>query len=243
MSEPSAMPMPPAEPPAASAAAPIHGYGPRERILLLGEQRLSEAECLALLLRTGVRGESAEQMAWRLLRHFGGLPMLAAAQVREVARLPGVGPVRAAALGAAFGLARRLTEHRHRPGVAVTSGGDVARVVREAVRGSGRESFFALLLDNRHRILGLRTISTGSLESTPVHPREVFSPAIREGAAAIVVAHNHPSGEPSPSADDRLVTERLRAAGELVGIEVLDHVVVGDDRYYSFAEESFFPIP
>jgi DNA repair protein RadC len=219
------------------------GYGPRERILQLGEQRLGDAECLALVLRTGARGENAEQMAQRLLRSFGGLLPLATAEVREVARQRGVGPVRAAALGAAFGLARRLVECRLRPGVSVRDGGDVARVVREAARGSRRESFFALLLDNRHRILGLRVISTGSLESAPVHPREVFSPAIREGAAAVVVAHNHPSGDPSPSAQDRLVTERLRQAGELVGIEVLDHVVVGLERYYSFAEESCFPIP
>lgn len=219
------------------------GYGPRERILQLGEPRLSDAECLALLLRTGARGESAEQMAQRLLRTFGGLLALGAAEVREVAALPGVGPVRAAALGAAFGLARRLAERRLRPGAPMRCGGDVALVVREAARGSRRESFFALLLDNRHRVLGLRVISTGSLESAPVHPREVFSPAIREGAAALVVAHNHPSGDPSPSAQDRLVTERLRQAGELVGIEVLDHVVVGSERYYSFAEESCFPIP
>ncbi len=218
-------------------------YGPRERILHLGERRLGDAECLALILRTGQRGEDAQQMAHRLLRQFGGLAGLGAAEVREVASLPGVGLTRAAAVLAAFGLARRLGECRLRPGVTLRSGGDVARVVLEAARGSRRENFFALLLDNRHRILGLRVVSTGSLDSAPVHPREVFSPAIREGAAAVVVAHNHPSGDPSPSAEDRAVTERLRCAGELVGIEVLDHVVVGSDRFYSFAEEVCRPIP
>lgn len=223
--------------------APPARYGPRERILQLGEPRLSDAECLALVLRTGPPGEGAEQLAQRLLRRFGGLDGIAVAQVREVAAMPGMGPVRAASLGAAFGLARRLAEARHRPGSLVRSGGDVAAVVRESVRGARKESFFALLLDNRHRVLSLRVVSTGSLESAPVHPREVFSPAIREGAAAIVVAHNHPSGDPSPSAEDRLVTERLREAGELVGIRVLDHVVVGADRFYSFAEEAVFPIP
>ncbi|MEY4673166.1 MAG: hypothetical protein RL148_950 [Planctomycetota bacterium] len=218
-------------------------YGPRERILQLGEPRLSDAECLALVLRTGPPGEGAEQLAQRLLRQFCGVEGIAMAQVREVAAVRGVGPVRAAALGAAFGLARRLAEARHRPGSLVRSGGDVAAVVRESVRGSRKESFFALLLDNRHRVLSLRVVSTGSLESAPVHPREVFSPAIREGAAALVVAHNHPSGDPMPSAEDRRVTERLRQAGELVGIAVLDHVVVGADRFYSFAEEAAFPIP
>lgn len=218
-------------------------YGPRERILHLGECRLSDAECLALILRTGRRGESAEQMSQRLLRQFGGLADLSSARVREVAAVAGVGPVRAAALGAAFGLSRRLMEMRYRPGVAVRSGGDVARVVLESARGSGQESFFVLLLDGRHRILGLRVVSTGSLDSAPVHPREVFAAAIREGAAAMVVAHNHPSGDPTPSVQDRLVTERLKQVGELVGIEVLDHVVVGRDRFYSFADESFHPVP
>ena len=218
-------------------------HGPRERMLQLGEHRLSDAECVALLLRTGVRGEAAEQVAQRLLRRFGGLPGLAGASIREVASEPGVGPVRASSLGAAFGLARRLAEAALRPGTAVRSGGDVARIVRDSARGSRRESFFAVLLDVRHRVLGVQVVSTGGLDGAPVHPREVYSPAIRDGASAVVVAHNHPSGDPTPSAEDRLVTERLREAGTLVGIQLLDHLVVGVDRYYSFAEEAFFPVP
>jgi DNA repair protein RadC len=140
-------------------------------------------------------------------------------------------------------MARRLAEARLRPGAAMRQAGDVARLVRETVRGSRRESFFALLLDARHRVLGLQMVSTGSVAAAPVHPREVFSPAIRAGAAALVVAHNHPSGDPSPSAEDRMVTDRLRQTGDLVGIEVLDHVVVGDDRFFSFAEGAMAPIP
>ncbi len=217
-------------------------YGPRERIVQLGEMRLSDAECLALLLRTGQRGETAEQMAHRLLRRFGGLANLAEAPVREIGGEKGVGAVRAAALGAAFGVARRLAEVRIRPGASVRSGRDVATVVRESVRGARRETFFALLLDARRRILSLRVVSQGSADSALVHPREVFSPAVREGACAIVVAHNHPSGDPTPSAEDRDVTERLRRAGALLGIALLDHVVVGSDRCFSFAEEQFLPI-
>lgn len=217
-------------------------YGPRERILQVGEQRMSDVECIALVLRTGRARESAEEMAYRLLSAYGGLPALAAASVREVAQQPGVGPVRAAALGAAFGLARRLVESRYQPGVAVRSGADVARVVRESARGSGRESFFVLLLDARHRVMGFRVISTGSLQNAPVHPREVFVAAIREGAAALVVAHNHPSGDPTPSTEDRQVTQRLREVSELVGIEMLDHVVVGAKSFYSFTDECSHPI-
>jgi DNA repair protein RadC len=216
--------------------------GPRERIHQLGEARLSDAECLALILRTGRRGEPVEQLAQRLLRQFGGLPGLADASLRETAGQPGVGPVRAAAIGAAFGLARRLAEAAFRPGTFVRDGGDVARLVRASARGSRRESFFLVLLDARHRLLSVQLVSTGSIDSTPVHPREVFSPAVRDGAAAVVVAHNHPSGDPSPSAEDRRVTDRLRATGEVVGIDLLDHIVVGAERYYSFAEERFYAV-
>lgn len=214
-------------------------YGPRERIQHLGECRLSDAECLALVLRMGCRGESAEQLAQRLLQHFGGLDRVAEAELGEVMRVKGLGPVGAAALSAAFGLSRRLSEGRCRPGTPIRDAGDVARVVRETSRGTRRESFFTLLLDTRHRALGLRVISIGSLNSAPVHPREVFAPAVREGAAALILAHNHPSGDARPSPEDRRVTDRLREVGDLLGIEILDHVVVGGSRYYSFADSTF----
>ena len=218
-------------------------YGPRERLQYLGEHRLSDAECLALVVRGGRRGLSAEQLGQSLLQHCGGLARLADADLGEVLRVPGLGPVRAAAVCAAFGLARRLSEQRCGPGTLVREAGDVARVVRETVRGARRESFFALLLNARHRVLGLRQVSVGTLDSAPVHPREVFGPAVREGAAALIVAHNHPSGDPRPSAQDRRVTDRLRSAGALLGIELLDHLVVGSNRYYSFAAEGLRALP
>jgi DNA repair protein RadC len=186
---------------------------------------------------------SAEQVAQRLLRRFGGLPGLAAASVRETAGERGVGTVRGASLHAAFGLARRLAEAALRPGTPVHDGGDVARIVRDSTRGSRRENFLAVLLDRRHRLMSVQIVGVGSIDAVAVHPREVFSPALRDGAAAVVVAHNHPSGDPTPSAEDRLVTQRLREVGDLVGIGVLDHVVVGTERYYSFADEAFFAIP
>lgn len=224
-----------------AAADPSRGvsYGPRERLLHLGELRLSDAECLALILRTGQPGVTAEQLAQRLLARFGGLAGLAAATQRQLGAEHGVGPARAAAMLGAFGLARRLVEAGQSPGAAIRGGHDVARIVHESVRASKQESFFALLLDARHRVIGLRVVSRGSLQSAPVHPREVFGPAIRDGAAAMVVAHNHPSGDPTPSDDDRRITDRLRQVGQLIGIEVLDHVVVGDRRFYSFADERF----
>jgi DNA repair protein RadC len=220
-------------------AASRTGDGPRERLQQLGEARLSDAECLALLLRTGVRGESAECVAQRLLRRFVGLPGLAAADARELAGVRGVGPVRAASVRAAFGLARRLAEAALRPGALVRGGGDVARLVRDSVRGSAQESFFVVPLDRRNRVLSVRVVGTGGVDAVGAHPRDVFAPAIRDGAAAVVVAHNHPSGDPSPSPQDRAVTDRLSASGRLLGIELLDHVVVGDVRFYSFADEAF----
>lgn len=237
--------------PPRSIPEPLHGMGersspvmmvatgPRERVLQLGEPRLSDAECLALVLRTGVKGEPAEQMAQRLLRQFGGLAGLAVRSVRELAG-HGLGPVRAAAVIAAFGLARRLSEEGFRPGTLVRHGGDVAQVVRHTARGSRRENFFVVLLDVRSRVMALHQVSTGVVDSAPVHPREVFGPAVREAAVAVVIAHNHPSGDPSPSRQDHEVTDRLKSAGTLLGIDVLDHVVVGTDRYYSFADEAFF---
>ncbi len=218
-------------------------YGPRERIQHLGETRLSDAECLALVLRYGRRGENVEQMAQRLLRHFGLLSRLAVAEVGELETVEGIGPVRAASIAAAFGLARRLAETRCQPGTPVRSGGDVARVVLESARGSRREGFFVLLLDARHRVTSFRVISLGSLSSAPVHPREVFGVAVREGAAAIVLAHNHPSGDATPSEEDKRVTQRLKEVGELLGIRVLDHVVVGADRFFSFTDDRHYVIP
>ncbi|MEY2981916.1 MAG: RadC family protein [Planctomycetota bacterium] len=208
---------------------------PQARIVQLGEPRLSDAECLTLVLRArGVR--AAEAAARGLLTRFGGVVGVAGASVRELSNVPGLGVASAAAVAAAFGLARRLSEARCAPGKAIRSGADVARLVRDATRHAGREHFFSVLLDTRHRILGLRLISVGSLQTAPVHPREVFVSAIREGAAAVVVAHNHPSGDPTPSPEDRRVTERLRQVGQLCGIEVLDHVVVGHETYWSFAD-------
>lgn len=205
--------------------------------MLVGEARLSDAECVALVLRSGCTGRSAEHVALEVLQQFGGLAGLAGADLHELAAVRGVGIARASALLAAFGLSRRLVELRIAPGAPVRCGGDVARLVREATRGYGRESFWSLTLDVRHRVVAQRLVSLGGLGNAPVHPREVFAPAIKDRAAALVVAHNHPSGDPSPSGDDRLVTERLRQVGELVGIELLDHVVVGHERYFSFADE------
>ncbi len=160
----------------------------------------------------------------------------------RLARDAGANHAQAVRLVAALELPGRIVSLRTLRGAQVRSGGDVARTIREATRGQGRESFWSIDLDARHQVQALRMISLGSLASAPVHPREVFGPAVAGRAAAIVVAHNHPSGDPTPSGDDRAVTERLRQAGQLLGVELLDHVVVGADRYWSFADEREHPL-
>ena len=226
-----------------SLAPDSRSNGPRERLLVFGEPHLSDAECLAVLLRTGRAGLSAEQLAQHLLQRFGGLAQLAAADAGEIAGLKGVGPVRAASLKAAFGLARRLVQSHCLPGKRIRNSGDVARLVRESSRHDCREMFWAVHVDARHRVISVRVVSIGTMQNSLVHPREVYAPAIRESAAGLLLAHNHPSGDAEPSNEDREITQRLSAVGELVGIAVLDHVVVGADRFFSFADRRAYPIP
>jgi DNA repair protein RadC len=135
-----------------------------------------------------------------------------------------------------------VREHAERP-FALRHAGDVVGLLRAFLADDPRERFAVVYLDGRHRAIAVHDATTGTAGSCPVHPREVFGPAVALSATAIVVAHNHPSGDPTPSAEDRAVTERLRAAGELLGIELLDHVVIGDERYFSFAEEAMRPLP
>jgi DNA repair protein RadC len=209
----------------------------RERLALFGEEKLSDVECLAILVRTGTRDETAEQLSARLLQEFGGLAGLARAGCLELSRVRGLKMAKGAVLAAAFGLARRLCERTLFHGQRFSCAKDVARFFWGTLRGSQREQFHACYLDTKHRVLSSCLVSIGSLETSIVHPREVFQPAIRQGAAALVVGHNHPSGDPLPSPADREVTERLRQVGLLVGIDLLDHLVIGDRSFYSFADD------
>ena len=230
---PAASPRPASESPPGRDSGPDR---PRERLEQKGLAALADAELLALVLRTGDRHRDAWTLARSLLAHFDGLAGLASAPARALESLPGMGPAKAASLRAAIELGGRLHERPLRRGAPIRSPGDVQRHFRGTLRGLGRESFHVLLLDGRHRLISVEPVSVGTLTASLVHPREVFREAIRAAAAAIVLVHNHPSGDPSPSAEDRSVTERLRAAGVLLGIRVLDHVIVVDDDYFSCRE-------
>lgn len=221
---------------ARTAAGEAPADGPRERLLRLGAPALSDAELIALLLRTGGVGPAASDVARRLLDCSGGLARLAQQDAHSLSGVPGIGPARSASLVAACELGRRLSARRLEVGARIQGPADVHAHFFESLRSCEAERFHALLLDGRHRVMGDVLVSQGTLTASLVHPREVFRAAIRRSAAALVLVHNHPSGDPAPSPEDRRVTERLVAAGELLGIRVVDHVVVAERGYHSFSE-------
>jgi DNA repair protein RadC len=225
------------------SAGPPAEEGPRERLERLGPDALHDAELVALLLRTGTRGCSALALAERLLRRHGGLHGLARCGARELARAPGVGPAKSATLGASLELGRRLASGRLQAGAPIRTPEDVHRHFHPSLRHLAQERFLVLLLDGRHRLMRHEVVSQGTLTASLVHPREVFRPALRHAAAALVLVHNHPSGDPTPSAEDREVTTRLARAGEILGIRVLDHVVVAERGYCSLREEGLLGDP
>lgn len=193
---------------------------PRERLLKEGPESLSDAQLMAILLRVGRRDSSAMEVAMELLQQLGGLQGLA--QVR-----------------AAIELGKRVLSAPLSTGMRIGSSADLFKHYYPLLRDLRHEIFKTILLDAKHTVIRDATVSEGSLTLSIVHPREVFSFAIREAAAAVIFLHNHPSGDPQPSSEDRSLTTRLVAAGELLGIQVLDHLIIGDGRYVSFADQGW----
>jgi DNA repair protein RadC len=206
---------------------------PRERLIQLGAEALSAQEILALILGRGVKGESVMVTAQKLLSKFGSLRGIADSSVEELTQINGIGPAKAAQLKAAFDLARRLEAGPREGKAAIKSPEDVVSAIAGTLKGKKREHFLTLLLDTRNRLIRVAPISMGSLDSSIVHPREVFKEAISASAASVIFVHNHPSGDPEPSEDDIELTKRLVEAGKLLGIVVLDHVIVGDGSFVS----------
>ena len=211
---------------------------PREKLFAHGAEALSEAELLALLLRTGnaSTGESAVDHARLLLNHFQSLKGIDDASIPELSAIKGIGPAKSAGLKACMEIARRLRQKKWEVGDALRSSEDVFRHFGERLVKEKREIFYVVLLNNKNRKIREVKISEGSLTASLVHPREVYNPVIRESAAAVIFVHNHPSGDPTPSPEDLEITRRLKEVGEVMGIRVLDHVVVGHDRYFSFSD-------
>lgn len=212
---------------------------PRERLLAKGANVLSDAQLLAILLRTGRRDFSAVQVAIELLDQVGGIGGLAKSGVEELCTIQGVGIAKAAQLKAAVELGRRSIAAPLSTGTRVSSSADLFKHFHPMIRDVKHEIFKVVLLDAKNTVVKEATVSEGSLTLSVVHPREVFALAVRESAAGVIFLHNHPSGDPAPSAEDRQLTNRLVAAGKLLGIRVLDHLIIGDGRYVSFADEGW----
>jgi DNA repair protein RadC len=214
---------------------------PRERLLKLGGEALSAQEILALILGRGIRGESVMVTSQRLLSKFGNLKGIANASMEELTQINGIGPAKAAQIKAAVELSKRLesgADESQRP--AIKSAEDVATIVRSQLKGKKREHFLVCCLDTRNRLIHCRPVSMGSLDTSVVHPREAFKEAVSSSAASIIFVHNHPSGDPEPSKEDIELTKRLAKAGEIVGIEVLDHIIVCDKAYLSLKAKNLF---
>jgi DNA repair protein RadC len=213
---------------------------PRERLAARGASALSDAELIAILLRTGTKGANAVDVAHQLIKEFRSLGKLSRCSVRELAKIKGVGFAKAAQLAAAFGLGQRLAretfvEQR------IEKPEQVYELLGFEMRALHKESLRTILLDTRYNLIRVEEVSLGSVNESIAHPRDVFRPAVIHSAYAVIVAHNHPSGDPSPSQADHSLTRRLREAAELLQIKLLDHIIIGapnENRppYFSFKE-------
>jgi DNA repair protein RadC len=212
---------------------------PRERLLTQGPQALTNAQLLAILLRVGRHGSSAVQVGMDILDQLGDVAGLAQCGIEELCAVPGVGEAKAAQLKAALELGKRALAGPLTKGAKITSSRDLFTHYHPTLRDLRHEVFRVILLDAKHAIMRDATVSEGSLTLSIVHPREVFTLAVKESAAAVIFLHNHPSGDPTPSQEDHVLTARLVSAGEVLGIRVLDHLVVGDGRYVSFADQGW----
>jgi DNA repair protein RadC len=215
------------------------GEGPRDKLLQKGAATLSDAELLAVLLRNGLTGLNAVDLARSLISEFGGLRNLLCAPRNQVCRLPGVGPVKYAQLQAAAELARRVAQENLQRGQVLTNPDLTRDYLMRQLADRSYEVFAVLLLDSQHRVIQFVELFRGTIDSASVYPREVVSLVLEKKAAAVIVCHNHPSGIAEPSQADRRITERLKNALATIDVSLLDHMVVGDREIVSFAERGW----
>ena len=215
------------------------GERPREKLLRDGARILTVGQLLAIILRTGGGGKSALDLAMEVLNTFEELRKVEMASLMEFTNIKGMGKAKVAQLKAAFELGRRLAEEPFLRGPAFSSGHAVYSFYHGRLKNLKKEVFYCLMLDAKNRILRDSRISEGTLTNSLIHPREAFKEAIKESAAAVIFVHNHPSGDPDPSREDILITERLVSVGDLIGIRVLDHIIVGDGTYISMREKGY----
>ncbi|QYR23376.1 DNA repair protein RadC [Paenibacillus sp. sptzw28] len=212
---------------------------PRERLMAVGAEALSHAELLAILLRTGTKRESAVLLASRVLKECGSLRGIVDLSIEELTSIRGIGPAKAVQLRAGIELGRRLARSQQGETLTIRKPSDAANFMMEELRYLKKEHFVCLFLNTKNHVIHKETLSVGTLNASLVHPREVFRAAIKCSSASIICLHNHPSGDPTPSPEDVTLTRRLLEAGELVGIDVLDHLVIGDNRFISLKEQGY----
>ena len=212
---------------------------PRERFIQSGPESLSNHELLALMLRTGTKEESVLQLANRLLTHFEGLRLLKDATLDEMTAIKGIGSAKAIQVLAAIELGRRVSNLNYDDRYVIRSPEDGAKYVMNDMRFLTQEHFVTLYLNTKNQVMNKKTVFIGSLNASIVHPREVYKEALRRSAASIICIHNHPSGDPSPSREDIEVTKRLNECGRILGIDLLDHLIIGENKFVSLKEKGY----
>ncbi|MET3196277.1 DNA repair protein RadC [Bacillus sp. OAE603] len=212
---------------------------PRERLIKEGPSSLSTQELLAIVLRTGTKNESVLQISNQLLHKFDGLRLLMNASIEEISNINGIGEAKATQLLAAFELGKRINRLQFEERFVIKSPDDCAKFMMDEMRFLEQEHFICLYLNTKNQIIARETIFKGSLNASIVHPREVFKEAFRRSASSIICLHNHPSGDPTPSREDIEVTKRLVECGKIIGIELLDHIIIGEHKYISLKEKGY----
>lgn len=209
---------------------------PRERFLKYGPEVLSDAELFAILLRTGSKGENVIDMSNRLIAEYG-IDKLLECSLKELQEIKGIGPSKAMQILAIAEIQKRINQSKA-PIKKISFAKDVFEYFREKLKNEKQEHFYTLMLNSQNSIIGEHLISKGILDASILHPREVFKPAIKDSASKIILVHNHPSGDQSPSPEDLEITQKIMKAGEELGIKVLDHVIIGKEGFWSFREQS-----
>ncbi len=210
---------------------------PRERFLKYPSQTISTHELIAIILRTGSKQESVIELAKRILYKYGNLKELSSASIKDLMKIRGIGTSKAIELLAAFELGKRVSKESFTPQVKLFSPESIYLFLKDELEMKTQEHFLALYLNTKGELLKKETLFIGSLNSSLIHPRELFKHAVLNSAATIIVSHNHPSGDPTPSSQDIDITKILHKNGKMMDIELLDHIIIGKDRYYSFKEK------
>lgn len=212
---------------------------PRERLLKHGADKLSNQEILSILIGSGSKNDPVQLLADRILMHFEGIKLLRDATVEELTAIKGIGVAKSLNILAAIELGKRISSYKSIDTYMIRSPEDGANYVMEEMRNLAQEHFVALFLNTKNQIIHRQTLFIGSLNASIVHPRELFREAVRRSAASVLVCHNQPSGDPTPSQEDILVTKRLVESGKIIGIEVIDHLVIGNERFVSLKQKGY----